>query len=69
MVFFNSGGRGGWDHAGVVTKMANGKADVSAHSNNRLNQRLDVDVNSQRGTWSHIVQSSGGGTDARTSRT
>ncbi|MFJ6633539.1 amidase domain-containing protein [Streptomyces sp. NPDC091376] len=55
VVFFNWGGRGGWDHAGVVTKMANGKAYVSAHNNNRLNQRLDVYVNSQRGTWADIV--------------
>ncbi|MFF3454539.1 DNRLRE domain-containing protein [Streptomyces sp. NPDC002730] len=55
VVIFNWGGRGGWDHAGVVTKMANGKAYVTAHNNNRLNQRLDVYVNSQRGTWADIV--------------
>ncbi len=54
VVFFNWGGRGGWDHAGVVTKMKNGKAYVSAHNNNRLNQRLDTYVNSQRGTWANI---------------
>ncbi|WP_405594410.1 hypothetical protein OG741_01860 [Streptomyces sp. NBC_01410] len=32
VVFFNWGGRGVWDFAGVVTKMANGKAYVTAHS-------------------------------------
>ncbi|MBX9420903.1 DNRLRE domain-containing protein [Streptomyces lateritius] len=56
VVFFNWGGKGGWDHAGVVTKMAGGKAYVSAHNNNRLNQRLDVYVQSQRGTWANIVR-------------
>ncbi|MEV5007276.1 DNRLRE domain-containing protein [Streptomyces sp. NPDC055692] len=56
VVFFNWGGKGGWDHAGVVTKMYNGKAYVSAHNNNRLDQRLDVYVNSRRGTWADIVR-------------
>ncbi|MFI8190928.1 amidase domain-containing protein [Streptomyces sp. NPDC085946] len=54
VVFFNWGGKGGWDHAGVITKMKNGKAYVSAHNNNRLNQRLDTYINSQRGTWANI---------------
>ncbi|WEH17185.1 DNRLRE domain-containing protein [Streptomyces sp. VNUA24] len=53
-VFFNWRGEGGWDHAGVVTKMKNGKAYVSAHNNNRLNQRLDVYIKSKRGTWANI---------------
>ncbi|MFF8936916.1 hypothetical protein ACF08O_19680 [Streptomyces paradoxus] len=53
-MFFNWGGKGGSDHEGVVTKMKNGKAYVSAHNNNRLNQRLDTYVNSQRGTWANI---------------
>ncbi|MGW1067145.1 DNRLRE domain-containing protein [Streptomyces aureus] len=54
IVLFNWGGSGGWDHAGVITKMANGKAYVSAHNNNRLNQRLDVYINSKKGTWADI---------------
>ncbi|GAB2464441.1 DNRLRE domain-containing protein [Streptomyces incanus] len=54
VVFFNWGGKGGWDHAGVITKMAKGKAYVSAHNNNRLNQRLDTYIRSQRGTWANI---------------
>ncbi|MET9453118.1 DNRLRE domain-containing protein [Streptomyces cinerochromogenes] len=54
IVLFNWGGKGGWDHAGVITKMSGGKAYVSAHNNNRLNQRLDVYINSQRGTWADI---------------
>ncbi|MGW7197682.1 DNRLRE domain-containing protein [Streptomyces chryseus] len=53
-VFFNWGGKGGWDHSGVITKMSNGKAYVSAHNNNRLNQRLDTYIRSQRGTWANI---------------
>ncbi|MFE9919999.1 hypothetical protein ACFYQA_00005 [Streptomyces sp. NPDC005774] len=34
--------------------MAKGKAYVSAHNNNRLNQRLDTYIRSQRGTWANI---------------
>ncbi|MDK1472282.1 DNRLRE domain-containing protein [Streptomyces sp. 549] len=56
VVFFNWGGKGGWDHAGVVTKMAKGKAYVSAQNKNRLNQRLDTFVKSQKGTWADIVR-------------
>ncbi|MFF9011598.1 DNRLRE domain-containing protein [Streptomyces sp. NPDC014870] len=56
IVFFNWGGQGGWDHAGVITKMANGKAYVSAHTNNRLNYRLDSYVQSHRGTWADIIR-------------
>lgn len=44
----------GWGHAGVITKMAKGKAYVSAHNNNRLNQRLDTYIRSPRGTWANI---------------
>lgn len=44
----------GWGHAGVITKMVKGKACVSAHNNNRLNQRLDTCVRSRRGTWANI---------------
>ncbi|MDN3293386.1 amidase domain-containing protein [Streptomyces ficellus] len=56
VVLLNWAGKGGYDHAGVITKMANGKAYVSAHNNNRLNQRLDTYVNSQRGTWADIIR-------------
>ncbi|MFB7460418.1 hypothetical protein [Streptomyces sp. NPDC056188] len=37
-----------------------GDAYVSAYHNNRLNQRLDVYVNSRRGTWADIVRSKPG---------
>ncbi|MFD5474538.1 hypothetical protein [Streptomyces sp. NPDC127105] len=33
-----------------------GDAYVSAYNNNRLNQRLDVYVNTRRGTWADIVR-------------
>ncbi|MBB4792404.1 hypothetical protein BJY54_003016 [Streptomyces nodosus] len=29
---------------------------MSAHNNNRLDQHLDVYINSQRGTWADIVR-------------
>ncbi|MFJ8350208.1 amidase domain-containing protein [Streptomyces sp. NPDC094153] len=40
IVLFNWGGKGGCDHAGVITKTKNGKAHVSAHTGARLNKSL-----------------------------
>ncbi|MER8012438.1 DNRLRE domain-containing protein [Streptomyces sp. NPDC094149] len=54
VVFFNWGGKGVWDHAGVITKMANGKAYVSAHTGARLNKPLDYYIATSRGTWADI---------------
>ncbi|MEW2131462.1 DNRLRE domain-containing protein [Streptomyces sp. NPDC005435] len=54
IVLFNWGGKGGWDHAGVITKMSNGKAYVTAHNNARLNKRLDSYIASSKGTWADI---------------
>ncbi|MFK0025387.1 DNRLRE domain-containing protein [Streptomyces sp. NPDC090798] len=52
IVLFNWQGRGGWDHAGVITKMAHGKAYVSAHTSARLDKRLDSFLS--EGTWADI---------------
>ncbi|MBB1245463.1 DNRLRE domain-containing protein [Streptomyces durbertensis] len=57
VVFFKWGGKGNWDHTGVVTKMSKGKAYVSAQNRNRLDQRLDVFLKkSEKGTWADIVR-------------
>ncbi|MFF7144287.1 amidase domain-containing protein [Streptomyces sp. SID2888] len=54
IVLFNWGGKTGWDHAGVITKMKNGKAYVSAHARARLNKPLDYYIASSKGTWADI---------------
>ncbi|MER6473079.1 DNRLRE domain-containing protein [Streptomyces collinus] len=55
IVIFNWGGKGAWDHAGVITKMVNGKARVTAHSHTRLDKPLDEYLRSSRGTWADII--------------
>lgn len=58
VVFFDWGGKGVWDDAGVITKMANGKAYVSAHTGARLNKPLDYYIATSKGTWAdtfHVV--------------
>ncbi|MEU6071562.1 amidase domain-containing protein [Streptomyces sp. NPDC047082] len=52
IVLFNWQGHGGWDHAGVITKMSHGRAYVSAHTGARLNKRLDSYMST--GTWADI---------------
>ncbi|MFE6716052.1 DNRLRE domain-containing protein [Streptomyces albidoflavus] len=56
VVFFNWGGRGKWDHAGIITKVKGGKAYVTAHNKNRLNQSFDKFMKSERGTTAAIVR-------------
>jgi hypothetical protein len=56
IVFFDWAGKGKWDHSGVITKMKKGKAYVTAHNNNRLNQAFDVYMKSKKGTTATIVR-------------
>jgi cell wall-associated NlpC family hydrolase len=57
IVFFNWNGKGTFDHAGVITKVSNGKAYVTAHNNNRLDKRLDEYLTgSNRGTTYSIIR-------------
>ncbi|MFG3722560.1 amidase domain-containing protein [Streptomyces massasporeus] len=41
IVFFGWNGKGIYDHAGVITKVKNGKAYVTAHNKNRLDKPLN----------------------------
>lgn len=55
IVIFNWGGKGAWDHAGVITKMVRGKAMVTAHSHTRVDKPLDEYLRSSKGTWADII--------------
>lgn len=57
IVFFDWNSKGIWDHAGVITKVKNGKAYVTAHNKNRLNKPLNEYLTgSNRGTDYSIIR-------------
>lgn len=57
MVYFDWRSEGLFDHAGVITKVQNGKAYVTAHNNNRLNKPLNEYLTgNNRGTHYVIIR-------------
>lgn len=57
IVFFDWNGKGIFDHAGVITKVKNGKAFVTAHNRNRLDKPLNEYLTgSNRGTDYSIIR-------------
>jgi hypothetical protein len=57
IVFFDWNGKGIYDHAGVITKVKNGKAYVTAHNRNRLDKPLNEYLTgSNKGTDYSIIR-------------
>ncbi|MFF7046572.1 amidase domain-containing protein [Streptomyces massasporeus] len=57
IVFFDWNGKGIYDHAGVITKVKNGKAYVTAHNKNRLGKPLNEYLTgSNKGTDYSIIR-------------